>query len=420
MIDGIKLYKKDVSFANNLRENSLFEFTGNYNESTGEKGNKSTVGYQGLNIVLYDSGVVLIKGSLHKFMNNGIHNYNDFYLSDINFVIEQFAEVFGKEILTAKIENMEFGLNIEPPIKANNVLSNILYHKRNEFKTGTFRNSNYKEAEHQRYYVKVYDKAKQYDRLKEILRVECKYVKMVDLNMIGIYNLADLKKPEIYPELLTILTNNWKQVLFVDETIKISQLSVKWQKKLYDFQNPLYWKKLADNKKQSYLFNKELARYRELIKKHSDNIQEQIKELIIQKWQNLTDISTSEKIESAKINPLYIGLNIAKTPKRCLVTGLDISMQKDSSMFLFITGVQYYFENYKDIYLAVLYPRLSEGWKNQPLKVQFKEIAHSIRNEHNNPKHNTQKRIKRIKKQPTLYPIEEIIDPKTFKIAGYL
>ncbi len=47
--------------------------------------------------------------------------------------------------------------------------------------------------------------------------------------------------------------------------------------------------------------------------------------------------------------------------------------------------------------------RLSARWKDSLLEVQIREIAHSIRNEFYNPKHNTKRDIANLYKDPVLF-----------------
>ena len=382
MIDGIKLNIKNKDYAKKLQENKLFEFESIVNHSTGELSKNIETKYKSLTITIYDSGTVIIKGSLHKFWNSGIHNYNDFHLTNVFNIIDEWVNIFGSEILNAKIDNIEFGVNIKPPIQTDEILRNILLHKRAEFKTGTFKNSYYKECTHEHYYIKIYDKALQYNQLENILRIECKYIRMIELNRLGIHSFKDLRKFEIYPELRRILLDKWNEVLFIDETIKRKELKKKQRESLYNYLNPNYWLKIAKN--ETYKYNKEEIKYKSIVSKHSDNLQNQIYNIINEKWQKLTDILKVEKTEKAKINYLYIGLNFANSTKRCLITGLPIDMQKEDSILLSHTGLKHYYKINPELFTLLKYKYLSKEWINSDFETQIKEIAHNIRNYFNN------------------------------------
>lgn len=423
MIDGIKLSIQNKEYAKRLQKNKLFEFVSIVNTYTGELSNKIETKYMSLVISIYESGTVIIKGSLHKFWNNGIHNYNDFHLTNVLNIIDEWVNIFGAEILNAKIDNIEFGVNIKPPIQTDEILRNVLLHKRVKFKTGTFFNSNYKECAHEHYCIKIYDKALQYKQPNDILRIECKYIRMVELNRIGIYSYKDLRKPEIYPELERMLIKKWNEVLFIDETIKRKGLKEKQRESLNNYLNPNYWLKIAKN--ETYRYNKEEIKYKNIVSKFSDNLQFQISNLINEKWQKLTDNFEIEKTESAKINHLYKGLNLAKTSKRCLITGLSIDMQKEESKFLCTSGVRYYFNNHKEIYLELLFSRLNKKWHNSELETQFYYIHHSIRNEYHNPIHNKKRiedqmklKINKLLETPSLFDNSLLITKDKLKIAN--
>ena len=62
-------------------------------------------------------------------------------------------------------------------------------------------------------------------------------------------------------------------------------------------------------------------------------------------------------------------------------------------------GVEYYYKNNRTTYNNVLYPRLSNNAKSKPLKQQFEAIAHSLRNELSNPKHNLKRDLENKEKE---------------------
>lgn len=76
--------------------------------------------------------------------------------------------------------------------------------------------------------------------------------------------------------------------LEIDSTIKTQDLTAKQREKINDYKNPLYWQNLAENKQKPYLYNKELSKYKSIAENHSENLQAQINNLIIKKWQKLT------------------------------------------------------------------------------------------------------------------------------------
>lgn len=107
--------------------------------------------------------------------------------------------------------------------------------------------------------------------------------------------------------------------------------------------------------------------------------------------------------------------------KRCPVTGLDISMQPKNSKFLSYTGVKWYYEHDFSTYKKVLAPKLHDHTPGKEIDLQFREIAHTIRNSDSNPRNNTKRAIRRIlDDQSSLFNNMELIDKKKLKDAGYI
>jgi len=105
--------------------------------------------------------------------------------------------------------------------------------------------------------------------------------------------------------------------------------------------------------------------------------------------------------------------------KTCPVTGLDISMQPRNSKFLSYTGVKWYYNNDFQTYKKILEPVLKKSWKYKPLKDQFKEIAHIVRNKDSNPRNNIKRILKRIlSDKNTLFNNVNLIDKNKLKKAG--
>ncbi len=105
--------------------------------------------------------------------------------------------------------------------------------------------------------------------------------------------------------------------------------------------------------------------------------------------------------------------------KKCPVTGLDISMQPNTSKFLSLTGVKWYYEHKRKIYDAVLAPRLTGHFSKAEPSVQFREISHSIRNSDSNPRNNSKRAIQKVlSEKDCLFNNLELIDKEKLKEAG--
>jgi hypothetical protein len=106
--------------------------------------------------------------------------------------------------------------------------------------------------------------------------------------------------------------------------------------------------------------------------------------------------------------------------KYCPVTGLDISMQPYNSKFISFIGVKWYFEHKRRIYDTILAPRLTSHFRDAEPELQFREIAHNIRNADSNPRNNSRRAIRRLLTESgnTLFDNTEYIDRRWLEKAG--
>ncbi|MBK6821528.1 MAG: hypothetical protein IPG87_00430 [Saprospiraceae bacterium] len=54
-----------------------------------------TAEYKNLDFEIFKNGAVYLKGSLHVFWNDGIHNYNDFGIEGLKTVLKELETKFG-------------------------------------------------------------------------------------------------------------------------------------------------------------------------------------------------------------------------------------------------------------------------------------------------------------------------------------
>ena len=104
MVDFIKILIQELH-PSILEANPLLDFYDNINLKTGElktvnrHGNKITpyknAFYNGLEFRIYDSGTITLSGSLHKYWNNGAHNYNDFNFEAFKGVLRELNTTFN-------------------------------------------------------------------------------------------------------------------------------------------------------------------------------------------------------------------------------------------------------------------------------------------------------------------------------------
>lgn len=395
LIDYFKIFVKELD-ASKLEANKLLDFYDNINLATGEiktinkKGQKITpyknAFYKSLEFKIYETNLITVSGSLHKYYNNGAHNYNDFNYVAFKQVLKDLEDKFNIDLRKCVLRCLEVGVNIHPPIPTDLILENCFIHKTKNFEF--YKNSDegkYKQAEHTQYIIKLYNKALHYKSKgfvinNEILRFEIKYTKMQRVQNLGLYTLEDISNKG-FDKFRRELLNEWGNVLFFDHTIKTKS------KRIHNYKNPNYWSNLIQNRSKSNFYKHKSILY-ELTLKNSNNIHKKVAEKIEQKINELN-------VRGVSFYPLTI--RSIHTPLQqqqnriCLVTGINISMQKDDSILLSHTGLKYYYQTDRKVYEQIKRKYLSKKWFNTGLKNEIKEIAHNIRNHKSN---NDRKQLK--------------------------
>lgn len=397
LIDFIKIIIKDLD-TSILEVNPLLDFYDTINLTTGEmkttnrNGNKVTpsknASFKGLEFKIYDTGTVTLAGSLHKYWNDGEHNYNNFNSEAVLFVLSDLKTKFDIEIKQCILKCLEIGINITPPIQTNEILDNCFLHKTKPFEYQ--KNSDegkYKQVKHSQYIIKIYNKAlhyksKGFDIKDEIMRFEIKYLKMQKLNMKGIFSLQDLINYGLHNFKDEVL-NEWQNVLYYDNTIQIDPLTTKLKKAVLEYSNPNYWTGLLSNN-QIKNFHYHKKQLKNIITENSNKVQDLTAEIMSKKIDFLN--RKTSQIDPLTIRSKRLVLNYENEVKKnlCKVTGFNISMQKSNSILLSHTGLKYYYESDKKIFEQIKRRYLSKVWLNADFETQIKEIAHNIRNTNSN------------------------------------
>lgn len=241
--------------------------------------------YNDLCFTIFEGGAIILDGSLHKYFNSGAHNYNDFDYYAFVRVLNDLENKFGITPDDCRLQCLEVGVNILPPIPSNDILKHCFLHKTQTFKD--IQNSTdgrYRQAKHYQYIVKIYNKAlhyilKGFKISTEILRFELKYIKMEKVNKLGVYTLADIKRLGLgifKKELLTEFGN----ILYYDSTI------VSRNRRLSKYKNPLFWADLLETKSRK-TFYKHKKDYKNLVVESSEQLQNQITEVLSSKIDEL-------------------------------------------------------------------------------------------------------------------------------------
>jgi len=408
LIDFIK-YELINHNPNTLGENPLLEFETKVKYGTGELGKYRHAYYRGIEIKIFDptsanpKGRITIEGSLHKYWNNGGHNFNDFDFNGLQKVLDDLKNKFGIVPANCQIKQLEIGVNISPPFSTKKILQSCIMHKTDIFKwVFTNDEGNYVQVQHGNYYVKIYDKQKHYVKKgfnipDEVLRFEIKYKReklsqtIMKKGVITLKDVLDFGLSNFKYHLL----QEWQNVLFYDFSI-LDETRYKDK-----YSNPNYWMNL---KPENFKYHRK--NLNKIVKSNPENLKKKIKNIIGKKVDSLNSNPT-------QIKPLNIPLirvvgkvtSKASKNKICTVTGLNIEMQKEDSFLLSHEGLKYYYSSDRKVYNEVKRKFLTEAWNHSPHKIQIKEIAHNIRNTISN------QRIKQRKLYPEHQtPLFELVE----------
>lgn len=269
MIDFVRLCYYSQSFAEYLRKHPMLIPVKKEIKRT--FGLKETFRYKGMFFIVYQSGRVIIEGSLHKYWNNGSHNFNDFAYEDLLLTIEDLSNNFTPFILTGIIQNIECGLNINLPFLCQEYLQQVITLKgknptekhpivRNDLKG--FRKGYHFQKSF--YGLKIYDKGKQYNRLESIVRHEFKTFKTQIIEKIGLNTLYDLTDATKLADLSLKLLETYKNTI-VAEIVDVKKLSRQNERIYTECCNPSNWTNWNRDKRCKRLkqFNQILQLYGE-------------------------------------------------------------------------------------------------------------------------------------------------------------
>jgi hypothetical protein len=271
MIDYVKFQPLNFDPLKLLQHPEL-EFILDYNDRTSELNTKKKKAiYRGLTFTIINERYVEISGSIHKYKNNGRHNFDKFYFSEIKQVLYELSVKFEIDLSQCRILNIEIGVNIKiDHFLTSDILKNLIFHRNKHFQDPPIKNGNYRQVVHQRYFIKCYDKALQYSLGYQLMRFEIKAVKMIDFNKKGIVYLKDLLNKSNLQIAINLLLVEWDKTFLYDYTIQSENLSKHISNiKLNQWNNRNFWLDIEKQQK-----NYELKKYFEVVQKFSKNIHE--------------------------------------------------------------------------------------------------------------------------------------------------
>lgn len=290
MIDYVKILLEDVDIERLLGLPELeFKFEVSI---TGEYSKKKTAEYHFCKIVVYESGIALFKGSIHKMWNslNNIkapnfdkrseykgYNGNLFSINNIIEIRKHLKRLFNCNAKQMIFKNIEFGVNTTPLFDPQTFIKGLLFHHGKLFEYRF--NRCFAQIKHQRYFIKIYNKSNQYGMSKCTLRIELKVVKTEDIKRTGIKTFDDVDEVTI-GKAQELLFKRFNEVIYYDYTICKEGLTIRELNVLDKYSNPRYW--IEDLKPKNRDYNK--IQLRKKIEEKSENLHQQLISDMISKF----------------------------------------------------------------------------------------------------------------------------------------
>lgn len=240
MIDYIKGVSYLPGLGQKLLTNEYLHFDIKVNKDTGEILHYEA-GYNNIKFKIFPSvGRVQMSGSIHKYWNSGMHNYNDFNVRDITDVLKDLQEKFGIDPKEMRLENIEFGVNVITPYNPNVFLDHLVVFKNHPFdRMRVYGSGKGKVAELSQYIIKIYNKTLQYGLMNNVLRYEIKVKKMQYLKQ-GVIYFSDLLNTEFMQSVFANLISSFKDLVVTDQINK-KDLSIKQREAFIKLNNPRAW-----------------------------------------------------------------------------------------------------------------------------------------------------------------------------------
>ena len=287
MIDYIKLSSRlnTTQMADLRSKIDFFESingsTGNHEKilANGKKVSYRSTGWiKNIKLELFPKGYIELAGSLHKYYNDGKHNYNQFGRKEAETALKRLIEASGVYLPYFKVESVEVGVNLMPPIPSDDIINNALMYKRKPFEAKYCTDEgNYRQATLSEYWVKFYNKRlhyeiQGYDIGHEILRFELKINKMRMLSKYKVFTLEDLMN-NIEDITRDLLPKAWMEVMLYDPT-----MNKQTEEHTIKYANVNFWRGIA--KKRSYNYHHRKL-YR-LMEGNTCAIQAQVKDVMLE------------------------------------------------------------------------------------------------------------------------------------------
>lgn len=318
MLDNIKIEIKETNIINRIYNSGLFtkfiKSNNRYDDYQHPKyGNKLSISLR--KEFFNDDFSQASKGEFagfstayigmnpHYHYNDYKHNGNDFTVMDcINSITDilQLLNITEKEYPYCEIVNLEYGINTDLNcLDIKNLINGIIFSEKTPFITPKKEAPYFKECGTIYTKVKAYAKGLQFQNYPDYniplntFRFEIKTKKAKHTRALGIYNITDLLNPKTYNHLAEKLLKKWDNILLLNYTSTLENLSEKDKKFMFQANNPDYWQKLIKNNTRNTFANNRRKYNNILHKEYLSNLG--IKKRIIDKLFYLLDCASTSK-----------------------------------------------------------------------------------------------------------------------------
>ena len=466
MIDYFKLGLVGINYEDFMEAtNGDINFKGKHNLNSGEAYDFPIQGFlNNLKIIIKGHNYIEISGSLHKYYESirmgKCENWTQYSISKLAWTIARLSQSLGRNIKKFEIRSLEFGVNLIVDFDPKKIIERCIVNYNGGMKneTNTYGDTGYFcEFKRIQYYIKIYDKGKQYNRPDNILRFEYKTRKMELINKMGIRTLGDLLVPQKLNCLKNILLKKFDGLLIVDRYSINNEIPDRDRDFIEKGLDPFYWEDLKPKKedykagsrdnfynKKKYKYQDQLKKYRRLIDTHGLNkYSKVIRKCIIETWDQCADnhnISFHEMTlmntnELQKISPrndrsfcdthpeinlrndllykrsirgryLTRGKNIHK--RICPITGIDISHQDLNTKYLTKASIRDLYNLNEKLYNELV-RKFGKKGKVATTNEMIDCIVNTIQNRESKIRWNLKKRIKKINSGWTLFDNKQFI-----------
>jgi hypothetical protein len=244
------------SYTEAILNHPHLDWKGRYHVKTGERvrGNEAYIlnqqGQRIFKLILKEpegkNGFIQMEGSLHHISEGKKNNSTRLNIASLKNAIEILADYLQFDPKHAVLSCIEYGANVklaEPPTA---FMDGMIMHASEPFKHEKEEGKDFYRCRHEEYFLKVYDKALQFSRSENLIRIEKRTRKMNHVQRYGILTLADLLDRKKLIHLARDLVRTFKGVVYFDPIVNIDELDTQTQVYLLKYSQFKYWQKITN------------------------------------------------------------------------------------------------------------------------------------------------------------------------------